>query len=139
MEPTETKPEKRRGDGPFEPGFYEHYKGGIYYACVVALSNELTEQRIGCVVYYSLEKGIYNMRPLDHPDYDSFLDEVCLKGFWTNRFRKLSGSDLLTMDVLKKYWHALPSVSPVPPATPNLDELLKDAQVDPHFLKRPER
>lgn len=115
---SKTKPEKRHGDRHFEPGFYQHYKGGIYYACVTALSNELTEDRIALVVYFSLEKGIYNTRPKDHPNYDSFLDDVYTEGVWKPRFRKMSGGDLLHLDVMGMY--IKPPVKAMP--TSALDE-----------------
>ena len=101
---TETKPEKRSDTGRyFEPGFYEHYKGGIYYAALIAKQNEMTEERIHVVVYFSLDKSQWNTRPVDEDKYDSFLDDVLINGNWVPRFKKMDGGDLLMKGVLEKY------------------------------------
>ena len=101
---TETKPERRSDSGRyFEPGFYQHYKGGFYYAALIAKQNEMTEERISVVVYFSLDKSTWNTRPADDEKYDSFLDDVLISGEWVPRFKRMDGADLLMKGVLEKY------------------------------------
>lgn len=97
------KPEKKRSNRYFDPGFYEHYKGDFYYAAVCAFQNEMTPERIQVVIYYSLAKAQWNTRPLEEEQYDSFLDDVLVKGEWKPRFKKVNGGDLLMLGILEKY------------------------------------
>lgn len=97
------KVEKKQSSRYFEPGFYEHYKGGIYYAALVAHQNEMTPDRLAVVVYFSLDKSQWNTRPMEEDNYDSFLDDVLIDGDWRPRFKKMDGGDLLMKGVLEKY------------------------------------
>ena len=97
-----SKVEKRVSSRYFEVGFYEHYKGGIYYAVAVAEQTE-TEARVPVVMYFSLDQAKWFTRPEDDENHASFLDDVRINGEWRPRFKNLNGVDILVMGILEKY------------------------------------
>ena len=60
----------------FKPGLYRHYKGGLYYAVLLAEHHETREP---CVVYASVEHGTMNVRPWAKEGEDSWTDRVHVK------------------------------------------------------------
>ena len=63
----------------FRPGFYRHYKGGMYHAFFVARDEDTRESEF--VVYQSLLRGYSWIRPLEN-----FLGTVTLNGAPMQRF-----------------------------------------------------
>jgi len=96
----------------FEPGIFEHYKGGKYTAIAVA---EMHESRWPFVVYYSHEKRTLNLRPLKPiageeqtvarraaaaADYeDAWLEPAVpnLGGYEVERFKPVHGTPVLNL------------------------------------------
>lgn len=82
---------KQKIDAPiadFMPGIYKHYKGGLYRAMHLA---EHHETRAPMVVYLSLDKGTFNVRPWAKLGEDSWTDQVREQqldgdGPWVPRF-----------------------------------------------------
>lgn len=78
----------RRSNVALEPGFYEHYKGGLYEVLYVARHTETDED---LVVYQSLRDHRIWVRPLA-----MFLGEVSLGASRYPRFTKLLQPSLIS-------------------------------------------
>jgi hypothetical protein len=60
----------------FKPGIYEHWKGGLYRALMLAWSNDLGGPEQWAVVYVSLTSGKVFLRAWHSPDLDSWTDGI---------------------------------------------------------------
>lgn len=76
-------------DSDFKPGLYRHYKGRLYSALALVRHHETGEPM---VLYASLDRGTFNVRPLRgwKGDEDGFIEMVELEdGERMRRFRYL--------------------------------------------------
>lgn len=68
----------------FKLGLYQHYKGDLYCATGLAKHHE---SRQWMVLYVSLKTGTTNVRELNDPNADSWLQCVKVDGKEVPRFR----------------------------------------------------
>lgn len=86
---------QRRSCAEIAPGFYEHYKGGVYEVLYVARHTETGEE---FVVYQSLsDHGVW-IRPVA-----MFRDNVLLGGSRYARFTKLDHPSLVSFAALARW------------------------------------
>lgn len=83
---------QRRSNAEIAPGFYEHYKGGLYNVLCVARHSETGED---FVVYESLADHRVWIRPTA-----MFREEVLQGGSWYPRFTKLRHPSLISFAAL---------------------------------------
>jgi hypothetical protein len=105
----DAKPEKRRRLEKihFEKGLYQHYKGDLYLALMLADNHEMVDPETVCVVYYSFDLNKNNIRPFEDPRFDSWNDEVLIDSKWIPRFQHLSFDDLIKKRLIIKYGPAI--------------------------------
>lgn len=128
--------EKLQPAPPFEPGIYEHFKGGKYLAVCVARSSE--KRNAFFVQYLSLESGFVMTRPyasdpaLPDSERNGFTDYVMRPEYQGLRFRKVEVTPARLAHALRLYlpaafWDALNPQPPVDAGGPAPRTLFGDA------------
>jgi hypothetical protein len=90
MNNTETTPISEPAKA-FKPGIYRHYKGNLYRAFFVGRLSEDREKEM--VVYYSLERKTYWIRPLA-----MFTENVEIEGKTLPRFEWVKSDNQILPD-----------------------------------------